>query len=110
MKTLYCARLLRFDLLWTLCKLARCVTKWTNACDRRLHRLVSYLQTSRDVTLEAFCGDEADKLSLMVYADADFAGDIVSSKSTSGCYLALVGKNTFIPLGILSKKQALESH
>ena len=49
-------------------------------------------------------------LSLMVYADADFAGDIASSKSTSGCYLALVGKNTFIPLGSFSKKQAVVSH
>jgi hypothetical protein len=110
MKTLYCARLLRFDLLWTLCKLARCVTKWTKACDRRLHRLMSYLQTSRDITLEAFCGDEANQLSLMVYADADFDGDIVSSKSTSGAYLALVGKRTFIPLGSFSKKQAVVSH
>ena len=32
MTTVYCARFLRFDILWTLCKLAREVTKWTKAC------------------------------------------------------------------------------
>ena len=46
----------------------------------------------------------------MVYADADFAGDTISSKSTSGAYIALIGKHTFIPLGAFSKKQAVVSH
>ena len=42
MKAPYGARLLRCDLLGSVCTLAREGTRWTNACDRRLHRLISY--------------------------------------------------------------------
>ena len=40
---LYLARNGRPDILWSLNKLARAVTKWTGACDRRLARLISYI-------------------------------------------------------------------
>ena len=82
----------------------------TKACGRRLHRLICYLHTTNQYTLESFCGDNADALTLFVYADADFAGDTKSSKPTSGAYIALVAKNTFISLGAWSKKQAVVSH
>ena len=71
---------------------------------------MSYLLASRNVSLEACCGDPANQLSLMVYAGADFAGDTVSSKITSGAYLALVGRHTFIPLGSFSTEQSVVSH
>ena len=41
LKALYCARLARLDLLWAVKSLAREVTKWTVACDKRLYRLMS---------------------------------------------------------------------
>ena len=40
---LYLARIGRPDILWSVNKLARSVTKWTQACDRRLARLISYI-------------------------------------------------------------------
>ena len=43
MKYLYLARIGRPDILWSLNKLARAVTKWTKACDKRLARLISYI-------------------------------------------------------------------
>ena len=55
-------------------------------------------------------GDYAWDLSVLCYSDADFAGDIKDSKSTSGCYLALVGPRTFIPIAAMSKKQSVVSH
>ena len=110
MKMLYCARIVRLDLLWTICSLARQVTKWTRASDRKLHRLVSYLHHSQDISLEGFVGNEAWELSVLCYSDADFAGDIKDSKSTSGCYLALVASHTFVPIAALSKKQSVVSH
>ena len=53
LKALYLARVGRMDLVWSDNVLAREVTRWTTACDRRLHRLISYihhvLQKFRDV-------------------------------------------------------------
>ena len=34
--------------LWSVNKLARSVTKWTQACDRRLARLISYIHYTSD--------------------------------------------------------------
>ena len=46
MKVLYGACMVRFDLLRAVCHLACYVTKWTAVCDRRLHRLMSYIHHS----------------------------------------------------------------
>ena len=43
MKLLYCARMARYDLLRPVCHLACHVSKWTSECDRRLHKLVCYV-------------------------------------------------------------------
>ena len=43
LKCLYLARIGRPDILWSVNKLARSITKWTNACDKRLSRLISYI-------------------------------------------------------------------
>ena len=37
------ARIGRPDILWSVNKVARAVTKWTKACDKRLARLISYM-------------------------------------------------------------------
>ena len=47
MKVLYCARLARPDLLRPVNELGRCITKWTKACDKSLHRLFQYLHATR---------------------------------------------------------------
>ena len=41
LKFLYLARIGRFDILWSVNKLARSITKWTKTCDKRLNRLIS---------------------------------------------------------------------
>ena len=41
LKYLYFVRIGRPDILWSVNKLARAVTKWTRACDKRLARLIS---------------------------------------------------------------------
>ena len=35
-KCLYLARIGRADILWSVNKVVRCVTKWTRTCDKRL--------------------------------------------------------------------------
>ena len=42
LKCLYLARSGRPDILWSVNKFARSITKWTKACDKRLNRLFSY--------------------------------------------------------------------
>ena len=41
LKCLYLARIGRPDILWSVNKLARSITKWTKACDKRLNRFIS---------------------------------------------------------------------
>ena len=36
-------RIGRLGILWSVNKLARAVTKWTKACDKRLARLISHI-------------------------------------------------------------------
>ena len=43
LKCLYLARIGRLDILWSVNKLARSITKWTKACDKRLNRLIPYI-------------------------------------------------------------------
>ena len=43
LKCLYLARVGRPDILWSVNKLPRSITKWTKACDKRLNRLISYI-------------------------------------------------------------------
>ena len=47
MKILYVARMARPDILRATCMLARKVSRWCKECDRRLHRLVSYLNCTQ---------------------------------------------------------------
>ena len=43
LKCLYLSRIGRPDILRSVKKLARSITKWTKACDKRLNRLISYI-------------------------------------------------------------------
>ncbi len=67
MKALYLARCCRFDLLHPICMLARQVTKWSRACDKRLHKLIAYLHTTREHSLEGFIGDDFRDLTVLFF-------------------------------------------
>ena len=110
LKALYLARLARPDLLYSVNALAREVTKWTAACDKRLHRLMSYIHHTKDHVMMSYVGDRACDCKLMLFCDASFAGDLTDSKSTSGAVLCLVGPNTFAPINWMCKKQGAVSH
>ncbi len=71
---------------------------------------MSYLNTTIDYSLEAFAGDDPEDCVVLEYCDASFADDIRESKSTSGCYLAIVRPNTFVPVTSFSKRQGAVSH
>ena len=107
LKVLLFARISRPDLLCAVNSLARDVTRWTKACDRRLLRLISYIHCTKNWVLKCIVGDEPKDIKLVVYTDASFAGDLMDSKSTYGGVVCLVGPQTFVPLTWICKKQGL---
>ena len=110
LKCLYLARKARPDLLWTVNDLARNVTKWNVASDKRLHRLICYIHTTYKYSLHCYAGDPPDKCSMWLFTDASFAADTRDSKSTSGVLLCVVGPNTWAPVAWFCKKQGATSH
>ena len=46
MQVLYVARMARYDLLRPTCRLACYITKWSDACDRRLFQLIRYIHST----------------------------------------------------------------
>ena len=65
-------------------KLARAVTKWTRACDRRSARLISYFHHTNDDRQYCHVGNTAQHCRWGLSQDSDFAGDPQDSKSTPG--------------------------
>ena len=110
MKILYGARAARWDLLKVVQLLASRVTKWSRDCGRALHRLVCYTICTLDHCLVGFVGDGPSAFKLRMCADADFAGDRPGFNSTSRCFLAMVGPNTFFPLAAKSQRQTAVAH
>ena len=106
MRILYAARLARFDLLRITCKLATRVSRWTAADDARLLRLIQYIYHHASDRQTGFIGDDESELSLHLFCDADFAGDSMIQRSTSGAHLAIHGEHSIFPLQGLSAKQS----
>ena len=78
----------RPDILWSVHKLARAITKWTRACDKRLARLI-----------------------LDIHHACDFKRqDLEDSRSSSGGLLCMFGSQKFVPISWMCKKQTSVSH
>ena len=84
--------------------------KWTQACDKRLSRLISYIHHTCDNKLYCHVGNTAKQCRLGLFQDSDFAGDFEDSKSTSGGTLCIFGSHTFVPISWMCKKQTSVSH
>ena len=110
LKYLYLARIGRPDILWSVNKLARSITKWTKACDKRLNRLISYFHHTSEYKQYCYVGNTAKQCRLGLFQDSDFEGDLEDSKSTSGGTLCIFGSHTFVPISWMCKKQTSVSH
>ena len=110
LKCLYLARIGRPDLLYSVNILARCVTKWTRACDKRLERLIAYINKTKDYVQHCFVGDNANNCQIGLFCDASFAADLSDSKSTTGGLLCVFGPSTFVPITWVCKKHGAVSH
>ena len=110
LKCLYLARIGRPDILWSVNKLARSITKWSKACDKRLNRLISYIHHTCEYRQYCHVGNTAKQCRLGLFQDSDFAGDLEDSNSTSGGTLCIFGSHTFVPISWMCKKQTAVSH
>ena len=112
MKLLYCARMCRGDLQFTVCSLSRRIVTWDVGCDQQLTHLFNYVASSIDLSL--LCTTNAqdyDDVELHLFPDADLAGASDTSKSTSGCWAKLVGRHgTNFAVDWFSKLQTSTSH
>ena len=71
-------------IIWSVNKLARSITKWTKACDKRLNRLISYIHHTCEYRQYFHVVNTIKQCRLGLFQDSDFAGDLEDSKSTSG--------------------------
>lgn len=59
-------RMTRYDALRPICLLAREVTRWTRACDRKLHRVVCYLHHHKNMAQRCLVGDYIEDIHLLL--------------------------------------------
>ena len=109
-KCLYLARIGRSDILWSVNKLARSITKWTKACDKRLNRLISYIHHTCEYKQYCHVGNTDKQCRLGLFRDSDFAEDLEDSKSTSGGTSYIFGSHMFLPISCMCEKQTSVSH
>ena len=124
MMILYGARAARPDLLRAIGHLARYLTKWCKWHDEELHQLVSYVNNTLGYRHFGYVDQniKVNQLNPHLFADAAFADDLKTSKSTSGAYLTLRTElttegidefnklTTDFPLGHASASQSCQAH
>ena len=81
LKCLYLARIGGPDILWSENKLARAVTKWTRACDKRFARATSSIHHTREFEQRCHVGNTAQQCRLGLFQDSDSAGDILKTQN-----------------------------
>ena len=89
LKCFFLARSGRPDILWSVNKLARLITKWTKACDKRLNRLISYIHHTCEYEQYCYVGNTAKQCRLGLFQYSDFAEILRIQKSTSGGTLCI---------------------
>ena len=107
--SIFLARVGRPDNLWSVNKLARAVTKWTKACDKRLACLISYIHHTCEYKQHCNVGNTAQQCRTRLFQDSDFAGDLQDSKSTSRSSVHFQSR-TFVPTSWMCKKETSISH
>ena len=108
MKLLFAARMARPDMLTSILLVSRCVSDWKCDHDRELYRLFCYALHFADLELvSTLNASDLATAVLVVYPDADLAGEHVTSKSTSGCWIELASlcRTRTWPLCWTHKKQ-----
>lgn len=103
------ARYCRGDLLRAVSATATRVTQWNERDDEKLTRLISYMHNTSELRKIGFIGDALKDLRLVLYTDANFAGDRSDMTSTSGGFLCLWAHTVAPRLTRLQKSKLVKS-
>ena len=87
MKLMWLCRIGRPDVMIGVVQCATHVTCWSLNDDKRIQRIVGYLKSTSNYAHVIKINDIPSDLSLSLYCDADFGGDVKDMKSTSGLCL-----------------------
>ena len=109
-KCLYLGRIGRPDILWSVNKLARSITKWTKACDKRLNRLISYIHHTSEYNQYCHVGNTAKQCGIGTVSRLRFCRTSRGLKFYSGWNIAFFGSHTFVPNSWMCKEQTAVSH
>ena len=71
---------------------------------------MGYRQNTLHLIMVGWVGDSPAQLFPHFFADADFAGDVETQRSTSGYYSVIRGPHKSFPISAGSKRQACVSH
>ena len=88
---MYAGRCAKPECMFVIAKLGRWVSKWTNACEVALLRLISYLFWHADEPIRMTGPKVVEPVFLAGFTDADHAGEVATSHSTSGSVLMMLG-------------------
>ena len=105
MKMLYGCRSCRPDMSKAVCSLAQGVTVWSTAHDASLKRLIEYCLETKDYVQTSFVGNDLSQCQIHLWADADFASDLSTRRSTTGTWVECVGSHTQFALSWTSQRQ-----
>ena len=86
LKCLYLARIGRPDILWSVIKLARAVTKWTNTCYKRLARLIAYIHHTCEYRQYCYVGNTAQHCRLGLFQYSYFVRRLGRNKQQKEFY------------------------
>ena len=108
---MYAARIARPDFLRTISFVARYLTKWDQMSQKRLHRLMSYINNTTRYRMHAWNtrSDDLMEVHLKVYSDSDYVGCPVTQRSTIGSMVCLAGDGFIMSVGFMSNRQGCVS-
>ena len=89
---LFASLVARPDIAVAVQRMCSRVTKWTVPDDERLLRFMAYIAQELDLELAGTLSpDDLEDLELVVWPDADWNGDVHTTRSTSGLFVELCG-------------------
>ena len=98
MTVMFAACWARADLLRAIGFLASNLHEWGETQDRRLFRLMCYVNKTLQLRLIAFIGDEPSSLELVAYSDADFRRRPERLQKYKWSFHGPVGKELILPV------------